>query len=97
MNKSIQSQLEQAIRNQEEQVALRDKEINALRAQNAALLAALKAGYDDLRTRLILHAQRSFGASYDNAVRHADTAVPILAQMKAAITATESEASNAHY
>lgn len=70
-------------------IARIERERDALRALNAELLAALQAGYSDLRTRLIFHAQGSFGASYDEAVRYVDTAVPVLNQMKAAIAAAE--------
>lgn len=42
MERSIQSQLEQALHNQEEQAHLRER--NALRAQNAALLATPNPG-----------------------------------------------------
>lgn len=60
-------------------------ERDALRAKIAALVEALKAGHSDLRARLIQYAQGSFGATYDEAVKYTDTAVPVLVQMKAAI------------
>lgn len=46
MDKSIQSQLEQALRNQEEQVHLRDKEISKLWAQNVAMVEVVKVAKD---------------------------------------------------
>lgn len=59
--------------------------------QNAELLAALEAGYNDLRTRLIHHAQGSFNASYDEATVYADRAVPVLQQMHDAIAKAKGE------
>lgn len=56
------------------------------------LLAALEAGYSDLRTRLIHYAQSAFGASYENAVKYTDTGVPVLEQMRAAIAKVKGEA-----
>ena len=55
------------------------------------LLAALEAGYNDLRTRLIQYAQSAFGASYEDAVKYTDTGVPVLAQMRAAIAKAKGE------
>lgn len=56
------------------------------------LLAALEAGYSDLRTRLIQYAQSNFGASYDEAATYTDTAVPVLEKMRAAIAKAKGEA-----
>lgn len=64
---------------------------DAVCKQNAELLAALKAGYDDLRTRLIQHAQSAFGTSYDSAAKHTDSAFPVLEQMRAAIARATGE------
>jgi len=66
-------------------------ERDELRKQNAELLAALQAGYDDLRTRLIQHAQGAFGTSYDSAAKHTDSAFPVLEQMRAAIARATGE------
>lgn len=63
-------------------------------AKDAAfdMLAALEAGYSDLRTRLIQYAQSNFGASYDEAATYTDTAVPVLEKMRAAIAKATGEA-----
>lgn len=78
MDKSIQSQLEQALRNQEEQVHLRDKEISRLRAQLAALVEASK------HMLYIFDRQLEPGTIGRRACD----------EMKAAIAAAESEAAN---
>jgi hypothetical protein len=67
------------------------QDCDQLRDTNAELLAALEAGYSDLRTRLIQYAQSAFGASYEDAVKYTDTGVPVLAQMRAAIAKAKGE------
>jgi chromosome segregation ATPase len=68
MERSTQSQLEQAIRNREEQVLLRDKEITKLRAQLASLDAQDNLNHSLLekeraQNAAFLVAQKSFAAS----------------------------------
>lgn len=63
-------------------------------AKDAAfdLLAALEAGYSDLRTRLIEHAQVAFLMAADEAAQYVDKAWPVLEQMRAAIAKAKGEA-----
>lgn len=68
MERSTQSQLEQAIRNQEEQIVLRDKEITKLRAQLANLDAQDNLNHSLLEKERAQNAaflcdQKSFTAS----------------------------------
>lgn len=60
-------------------------ERDALRAQNGELLAALKAGYDDMYPRNVQLAIATFGMTADKAAEYVDAALPSLVEMRAAI------------
>jgi hypothetical protein len=70
-------------------------ERDALREQNAALLAALKAGYDDLYPRNVQLAIATFGLTQDRAAEYVDAALPSLVAMRAAIANAPTDAPKA--